>query len=153
MTTDSPTWRTRSLPCIETHSAPETTSCRSDCLGWTWRCAGNPCGRPVTSYSSTSPPVSAAVRRNSMRIPSGGMSRTSPAFAIAAILRAGLRSEHLRPAGERVRRPVDPHGPSGLVADDAKELAAFRARDDAEAVVADRLEDRARLPVGRVASL
>ncbi len=67
-----------------TVSAPETTSWRSVWLGWTWLCAGKPRGRPITSYSSSPPPVSAAVRRNSSLMPRVGASRVSPCFTTSA---------------------------------------------------------------------
>ena len=61
---------------------PSITVWRSDWPGWTCGCVMNPLGRPITSNSMYSPPVSAAVVRNSIDTPRLGASITSPDFAI-----------------------------------------------------------------------
>src|SRR4051794_41900062 len=61
---------------------PASGSKRSVWWGWTCSSRRKPVFLPVTSYSRTSPPVSAVVRTNLIRNPSSGTSITSPDFAI-----------------------------------------------------------------------
>src|SRR3954454_19394465 len=64
-----------------------------------WDCTRNPRGRPRTSNSTSSPPVSSAVLISCTRQPSGSISSTSPALAIALALQVRLDCDPIRSGG------------------------------------------------------
>jgi hypothetical protein len=94
---------------IFSSSVPETTSSRSFCRTWMCGWAMNPRGRPITSASTSSPSVSAAVLRNSIRRnPISGISSTSPGLAMRTL--PSLWTPMLAYARGRVKR-ITPRRP------------------------------------------
>src|SRR4051812_33838404 len=105
-----------------------------------WDCTRNPRGRPRTSNSTSSPPVSSAVLISCTRQPSGSISSTSPALAIALALQVRLDCDPIRSGGANgsaFRGIYRAHGDPAL-------------RHASEALGVDRLAEKGhQLPAGR----
>ena len=78
-TTVSPAFATMVRIPRRNFIVPSRTSKRSSCSGWTWAPGTRPSAARVSSNSSSSPFVSVAVCRNSMRSPLTGFSMICPA--------------------------------------------------------------------------